>query len=433
MKILIASYGSRGDVQPYIALGKGLQKAGHQVMIATSNRFQAFIEEHGLNYGYMNDDLLSLIDTDQGKDLLEKTDNLFKVIWRTLSTLKQFGPMQQSLFDESWQAAKQFKPDVIVFHPKSYGCLHFAEKLSVPVALGLLVPMIVPTAEYPNIGFPKLKLGKRYNLMTYHLVNRLMKLSMGKSVKAWRAANDLPALRRFEILHTAEGKKIPVLHGISRHIVPEPADWPETSTMTGFWFLDRKDDWTPSPELEAFLQAGAPPVYVGFGSMAGRDPERLTTIVIEALQQAGVRGIIATGWGGMQSMTLPKTLFQIDQAPHDWLFPKMSAVVHHGGAGTTAAVLRAGKPSVIVPFFGDQPFWGAHVYAQGLGSLPIPQKKLTSEQLAASIQRVISSPDILKKSAEIGELIRQEDGVGTAVTIIEKLREPQEVLHSLIE
>ena len=152
--------------------------------------------------------------------------------------------------------------------------------------------------------------------------------------------------------------------------------------------------------------------------MAGRDPERLTRIVIGALQQAKVRGILATGWGGLSADDLPETIFKLEQAPHDWLFPQMAAVVHHGGAGTTAAGLRAGCPTVICPFFGDQPFWGQRVRELGVGSEPIPQKKLTIEKLAAAIQTVTTVPTIQQKAERIGKKLRQEEGVARAVALI---------------
>jgi sterol 3beta-glucosyltransferase len=191
--------------------------------------------------------------------------------------------------------------------------------------------------------------------------------------------------------------------------------------VTGYWFLNQTDGWQPTPELEAFLKAGPPPVYVGFGSMAGRNPRRLANIVINALRVSGMRGIIATGWGGLQTERLPPTLQQIDQAPHAWLFPRMAAVVHHGGAGTTAAALQAGRPSVIVPFFGDQPFWGQRVHMLGGGSRPIAQKKLTVEKLAAAIKNMVSDPLVQKKAENLGEKIRHENGIRNAVEIIEKI------------
>ncbi len=174
--------------------------------------------------------------------------------------------------------------------------------------------------------------------------------------------------------------------------------------------------------MQNFLDAGPPPVYVGFGSMAGRNPQRLTRIIIEALQLAKVRGIIVTGWGELApGEVLPDSVFKIKSVPHDWLFPHVSAVVHHGGAGITAAGLRSGKPSVIVPFFGDQPFWGRHVHLLGASTKPILRKKLTADKLANAINEAISNPDIQRKAENIGNKICKEDGIKNAITIIEKV------------
>jgi sterol 3beta-glucosyltransferase len=172
--------------------------------------------------------------------------------------------------------------------------------------------------------------------------------------------------------------------------------------------------------LERFLAAGEPPVYVGFGSMAGRNPERTTRIVIAALQQAGLRGVLATGWGGLATNEVPATLHLLDQAPHDWLFPRMAAVAHHGGAGTTAAGLRAGCPTIICPFFGDQPFWGRRVHELGAGSRPVPQKQLTSDKLAAALRDAVGNASIRRQALALRDRIRSEDGIAKAVAIIEK-------------
>lgn len=214
-----------------------------------------------------------------------------------------------------------------------------------------------------------------------------------------------------------------MLHYYSLHVVPRPHDWPRNAHVTGYWFLDRLDEWKPSAELQAFLDEGEAPVYVGFGSMAGRNPQRVANIVIEALQQAKVRGIIATGWGGLEVNDVPDTILHIDQAPHEWLFPRMSAVVHHGGAGTTAAGLRAGRPTVVCPFMGDQPFWGNRVHVLGVGPKPIPQKKLTVKKLANALRAVTSNVAMRKRAESLGDQIRHEDGISNAIAIIETSRE----------
>jgi len=421
MNVLILTYGTRGDVQPYIALGQGIKRSGHCVSLSTSERFRNTVEDAGLQYEFMNDGMLALLEAPEGQDMLENTNNIFDVVRRTLGLIKKVSPIQRALVEESWAAAQRSRPDIIVFHPKAFIAPSIAEKLGVPVAMALVVPGLVPTGEYPNMILPRIKLGGWYNKLSYRFVNQLIGLSVAKHVRAWRSENDLPKTKGFNLLYAADGVPIPALHGCSELIFPRPDDWPPTATMCGYWHADGYQSYSPSLELEAFLATGPPPVYVGFGSMKGRNPERLASIIIEALQKAGVRGILATGWGGLEAESLPETIFKTDQVPHAWLFPRVSAVVHHGGAGTTAAALHAGKPSVVVPFFGDQPFWGYHVRRLSAGSAPIPLKKLTVEKLKAAIQEITTSKAIIDQAEVLGVKLREENGVENAVSMIESL------------
>jgi len=281
--------------------------------------------------------------------------------------------------------------------------------------------MLVPTSDRPFPVLPPLKLGGWYNRLSYKIINSLTGMFLGKHISNFRYDIGLSPLKKFNLLKTWDGRDIPVLHILSEAVLPRPSDWPESAYITGYCFLDRDNGWRAPPDLQNFLDAGPPPVYVGFGSMAGRNPQELARTIIDALQLVEVRGIIATGWGGLASETLPESIFKIKSVPHDWLFPQVSAVVHHGGAGTTAAGLRYGKPSVIIPFFGDQPFWGRHVHELGASTRPIPRKKLTAEKLARAIKSAISNSELQRNAEEIGNKIRQEDGIGNTVSVIEKL------------
>jgi sterol 3beta-glucosyltransferase len=201
-------------------------------------------------------------------------------------------------------------------------------------------------------------------------------------------------------------------------VVPVPSDWDTNSIVTGYWFLDAPSAWQPTPELTAFMEHGPAPIYVGFGSMAFNDAARQTAIVLEALRLIDQRAVIATGWGGLKSVDVPPAVFVIDAVPHDWLFPQVSAVVHHGGAGTTGAGLRAGKPTAICPFVGDQSFWGWRVAALGAGPQPISQWRLTAARLAEAIRSAVNDEHIRQRAASLGTTIRSEDGVGRALAHI---------------
>jgi UDP:flavonoid glycosyltransferase YjiC (YdhE family) len=214
---------------------------------------------------------------------------------------------------------------------------------------------------------------------------------------------------------------MPVLYGFSPSVIPPAADWDANTHVTGYWFLDPADDWTPPPALLTFLQAGPPPVYVGFGSMSNRDPQATAHLVVQALARTKQRGILLSGWNGLRTTDAPDSVYVLDSAPFSWLFPRVAAVVHHGGAGTTASGLRAGVPSVITPFFGDPPFWGRRVAQLGVGPEPVPFNKLTVERLARAIQTAVSDDTMRWRAADLGAKIRAEDGVARAVAVVQQL------------
>ncbi|MCF1503698.1 glycosyltransferase [Afifella sp. H1R] len=419
MKVLILTYGSRGDVEPYVALGLGLEAHGHDVVLATSWRFQGFVEAHGLRFGPLSDALLAILDTDQGKMLLEKGGGLFQVVKSSLEMWRQLKPLQQALMQECWEVARAFGPEIIVYHSKAAAAPSIADKLGCACVLATPVPMHVPTRAFRFAILPRVPLGGWFNTASYGLINAVVKRVFGPLLQDFRGSIDLPAIQSYDPLKRGDGSDIPVLHGFSEVVLPRPEDWPESAHVTGYWFLPEDGDWAPPEALAAFLAGGPPPVYVGFGSMSVRQPETLTRLSVEALAAAGVRGILASGWGGLRADDLPENVLLIKEAPHHWLFPRMAAIVHHGGAGTTAAALRAGKPSLVVPFFGDQPFWGARVHAIGAGPKPIPRGKLSAGRLAAAMREMTRSQEMQARAAEVGALISKEDGVAVARGLIE--------------
>ena len=228
-----------------------------------------------------------------------------------------------------------------------------------------------------------------------------------------------PLTRRVYWSLDSPGSPTPLIYGYSPVVLPRPLDWSGNQHISGYWFLDTAKDYQPEKTVLDFLANGPPPVYIGFGSMVDHKREKVTQIVIHALRETNQRGILLGGWSRLVSGDLPDFIFRIDAVPHDWLFPKMAAVVHHGGAGTTAAGLRAGVPSVIVPTFGDQFFWGWRVHELGAGPKPIPRNKMTVANLTRAIQQAIDNDDIKNKASLIGQQIRAENGVEMAVSMIE--------------
>jgi sterol 3beta-glucosyltransferase len=417
--VLLLTLGSRGDIEPFLALGIGLRAAGHEATLCASRHFGAWIEAHGVRHAPMDDGFLELLHSPTGREGLERSGSFFGMLSTALRLARQVGPMQVRIQQDCWAAAQACRPDLIVHHLKIMGAPDIAHALGVPAVLVPLVPMVQPTAARPCPVLPTWPdrwAGAAARRAGYHLVNTLASRFGTGPVKRWRREQGLPVRpRAMDLRHDAAGRPVPLLHAHSECLLPRPPDWPPQAVATGFWRLPPARDWQPPPALQAFLDAGPPPVYVGFGSMAGRNPTRLAATVIDALTQAGLRGVLARGWGGLEAGTAPSHIHLIEEAPHDRLLPLMAAVVHHGGAGTTAAALRAGRPSVICPFFGDQPFWGRVVHEAGLGPAPLPQRHLSAARLAAAMREAVHS-DAMRHAAEaMGRRLSAEDGVGRAV------------------
>lgn len=407
MRICILTLGSRGDVQPYVALGVGLQRAGYNVTVVTAEQFGPFVTDHGLDFAPMDPRFLDITNTKAGQSTFEGGNR------RELMRLAM--PALRQILDDSWSGAQG--ADAIIYHQKVLAGYHIAEKLGVPTFVAMPIP-VQPTRDFTN-PIAGRALPGLFNRASFS-VNSLGKAPFMGMVNEWRRNTlGLPPRPRFASEERLpDGTPIPVLHAYSPAVVPPPGDWPTHVITTGYWFLDSAEDWEPPAELADFLEAGPPPVYVGFGSMVTTQAEAKSRMVVEALGLSGRRGIIASGWAGLGAAGLPGTVIRIDQAPHEWLFPRMAAVVHHGGAGTTAAGLRAGRPTVVVPFFGDQSFWGGRVFELGAGPEPIPQKRLTAELLAEAITLATTDGGMARRADALGAALRAEDGVGAAVAFI---------------
>jgi sterol 3beta-glucosyltransferase len=310
--------------------------------------------------------------------------------------------------------------DAIVYHPGAAIGYFIAQHMKIPGILAVPFPM-TPTREYPALIFYNgPRLGGAYNYLTHKIFEQIMWSAASSPVKQFWQAQFGRAPANFSNPFLRQNtRRAPTVISGSNFVFPRPADWPEHVYNTGYWFLDEEAGWSPSPELVDFLGSGKPPVYVGFGSVG--DPKTAaatTTLVVEALRLCGQRGILATGWSGMTQLSHdPKELFFLESAPHTWLFPRMAAVVHHGGAGTTAAGLRAGVPAVVIPYSNDQPAWARRVYELGVAAKPLPRKRLTAERLAEAIQFALG-PEQKAAAAALGEKIRSENGAAVSAKII---------------
>ncbi len=418
MRIVIPTTGSVGDLQPYVALGLGLQAFGHEVRLATHADYEPAVRARGLDFYAIEEDARAFHAQEAGRRMFTAGTNPF-VFLREFVRLRQ--PRMRSLMARCLEACRG--ADAVVGASTALLISNsVAEKLKIPFISASLQPT-TPTRFLVNSLFPPLPdwfpLSGVYNFASHLLVGEILWQLLGPAIN--RARAEVLGLPPFPFLGPLKVmKEIPVLHGYSSAVVPRPRDWRAENHLTGFWFLKRPRDWRPPAELVDFLEAGPPPVYVGFGSMPNRHPHEVAALVTDALRRAGQRGILAAGWGGLAGSPKSDQVLLVESVPHDWLFPRVRAVVHHGGAGTTAAGLRAGVPSVLVPYMADQPFWGGRVLALGVGPRPIPRKELTAPRLAEAIRAAVQNQALRRRAAELGQRLRAENGVAHAVGVIHR-------------
>ena len=404
MHITILALGSRGDVQPYAALGNGLKSAGHQVRFITFESFASLVAENNLDFHPIQGNAQALV-ANGGANVL--------------GLMRSFGSLAEG-YARDLSAPQLGETDLIINQlPAGLYGFDLAEKYGVLMAQAAVIPL-ARTEVFPLMGFPKLPL-PGYNKATYYLGEQMAWQMFRPVINRWRKQTlNLPPLGVTGYFGQLGTHQVPIVNGFSQHVVPRPADWSEHIHITGYWFPEDKN-WEPPNDLLAFIEAGSPPVFIGFGSMPLKDPRRTTNIIFEALKHSGQRGILHIGWGGLGNQSLPDTIFKINYAPYDWLFPRMAMVIHHGGSGTTAFGLRSGVPSCVVSFVFDQHYWGERIAQLGVGPKPIRYKELTPERLREAIRFGVGNSQIREKAVELGQKIQTENGIENALNIFEKM------------
>ncbi|CAK9436451.1 uncharacterized protein LODBEIA_P10090 [Lodderomyces beijingensis] len=410
-KITLLTIGSRGDVQPYIALGVGLQKEGHTVTIATHSEFQEWIEKHGLRFKEIAGDPGELMSFMVGHSTM------------SVSFLKdaqaKFKNWIKKLLTTSWEACQG--TEILIESPSAMAGIHIAEALVIPYFRAFTMPW-TRTRAYPQAFFvPEQKKGGSYNYLTHVIFENIFWKGIQGLVNRWRLAElDLPKTNLFRMQQT----KVPFLYNVSPCVMPPANDFPSWVKVTGYWFLDEGGkEYSPPKELLDFMaQAVADDkkiVYIGFGSIVVNDAASLTKAIVEAVLEADVRCILNKGWSDRENkdknkieVDLPPEVYNSGSVPHDWLFPRVDAAVHHGGSGTTGATLKAGTPSIIKPFFGDQFFYAQRIEDMGVG---ISLRKLTKKSLAGALNTVTEDLNIVNKAKKVSHQINQEKGVLTAI------------------
>ena len=414
MRIVIIAPGSRGDVQPYIALGKGLQNAGHHIRLVSHSNFETLVTSYGLEFWSFGNDVKDAVETKEMRELTER-GNFFLL----MAKMAKEAQREALRFAEGGLLAAQSMDIVLSGIGGLFIGTAIAEKLDMPLVQAYVFPF-TPTEEFSSVLTPKLP--TLLNRFSHQLARQLM----------WQGFRSADTIARKKVLNipvapllgpyaSKSTRHMPILYGFSPSVIPPPSDWNDNTHITGYWFLEETDDWQPPAALLDFLQSGPPPLYIGFGSMSNRNPEQTADLIIQALALTNQRAVLLSGWSGLHKNNVPGSIFMIDSIPHSWLFPRMSAVIHHGGASTTAAGLKAGVPSVVIPFFGDQPFWGQRIADLGVGTKPIPRKKLTAERLADAIREVITNQEIRHRAEKLGKKIQGENGIKSAVSIFNNL------------
>ena len=417
-QITILTVGSRGDVQPFLAIALGLIQKGHQVTLASNANFADVAAEWEIPFAPIAGDFKQLLSSPDGIELLEGNQSINLIDddlrWQQLS--------------DGWKACQG--TELLILSPLALWGYHVAEALNVPTILATSVPAVATRAfaflqfgdRTPNDAVGSIK--GWLNFWSYRLIELLSWRSSHQITQKFRQeVLKLPKLpwlgARYQADRPAYLSPIPVINLYSPEVIPPPSDWTEQVHQASYCFLEQEADFAPPPELEAFLAEGPKPFYVGFGSMFSRDPEALAKTVIAAFQATGQRAVFCSGWGDIGPADMPDSIYVIREVPHTWLLPQMAGAIHHGGAGTTAATLRAGIPSIVVPFFADQPMWGQCLENLGVSPGTLPRKALTEAQLTEGIRAIVQDPSLAQKAQQLGDKIQSENGVEQVVKVVE--------------
>jgi sterol 3beta-glucosyltransferase len=414
VRVVMLAIGTWGDVRPYAVLGQALQDEGYDVLLLAAKEFRSWIEARNIPFCELTVNLQEMMDSFMNSDT-----NIDRDLLASARLFRE--KISPGMVQLGKDVADVVRPgDALLCIEVAYHLVHgIVEKYDLRLLLASLFPTI-PSAEYLLFNLPAvpdwMPARGTYNRVSGQLVRRITWSLLGERGNQIRT-DYLNLPKRPWRHHRAALEEVPQLLLVSPHVVPKPDDWPTHVRVTGYLF-DDDPTWEPSQDLLDFLAAGEPPVYIGFGSMLDKDSTTTTTHLLESLEQAGQRAVILSGWAGLGSDALPENVFSLKYAPHSWLFPRMVAVVHHGGAGTTAAGLRAGVPSIVVPNMGDQLFWGRRVYELGVGTQPIPKGSLTVERLVEAIHKATSDAAMQARCIELGKKIAAENGVDNAVKVI---------------
>ncbi len=410
-RIFIGASGSRGDIEPMIAVSKALSKAGYDVLLGAPPDFADWIASHGVAHHPIGEPARQYVD--EFAEVIEANKFL-----RNLANSK-FERVFRSQYEDLARGAEG--ADLLIFSTMLPGMTCIAEARGIP-AMGAFFAPTLPTADFAVPMQSRFSYGGFLNRLSHEGAY----FTLYTVFRPWwnTMRRDMLGLKpsgRFHNFRSVNGKPAPLLFAFSEALIPRPRDWPDYALITGNWLLDDGEDWTPPPDLAAFLEAGPPPLYIGFGSMPLGRARAKARVLTEALRLGGQRAVIARGWGGWDDgafSSLGAQVHAIDAAPHRKLFPLMAGVVHHGGAGTTAACLRAGRQALVTPLMLDQFFFANLVTRNGAGPAPLPVAKWRADTLARRLRDLAETPAYASRAQEIAARMAKEDGTARALDAI---------------
>jgi UDP:flavonoid glycosyltransferase YjiC (YdhE family) len=416
VRIVITTAGSRGDVAPYTGLARRLNDAGHTAVIATHEPFRAMVEAHGIEFAGLAADPRELLGGEDGRRW-QAASGIASAV-RMVGLMK---PYAREMAEKSLVATEG--ADLILCSTLTAANYHVGQARKIPT-MGVFLQPLEPTAEFSSVLTGGVRsYGGWGNRASGAVSEALLGAPFMGEINRVRDELSLPSISYRALHRELAASHWPVQYGFSRHVVPRPADWRPGLDVVGYWWSEPDPTWTPPPELEDFLAAGDPPVLTGFGSMAAGtgDANRLADLAVTALRSVGARGILQAGWSGFAADDGRDDILSIGEAPHDWLLPRVAAVVHHGGAGTSAAAVHHGVPAVPVPVLADQPFWADRIRRQGAAAEPIPFRHLTTDRLAFALRQVLHVPSYRANARALAARVDEEDGAGAVVAAVENL------------
>ncbi|MFF4920169.1 glycosyltransferase [Kitasatospora sp. NPDC001261] len=410
MRILIATAGSRGDVAPFTGLGVRLRAAGHQVAVATHDTFAESVRAAGLEFRPLPVDPRAELASAEGRRLLRAGSGPGTVL-----QLLRLGRRFMPALGDGIADATALGTDLLLTTSTTSALGQVAAEAAGIPSIGLYLQPLAPTREFAPAVTGTRSLGRSGNLLAGHAVQAATDQLFVPAVRGLRRRLGLPPLGI-----ARARRNHPVLHGFSPLVVPRPADWRPRLEVAGYWWPADRPDRQPPARLLDFLAAGPPPVFVGFGSLVVPDAERLTATVLAAARAARVRLLLQSGWSGLAAEDSDSVL-TVGDTPHDWLFPRTAAVVHHAGAGTTAATLRSGTPAVPVPAQLDAPFWSARLARLGVSPGPVPLRGLTPARLATSLRLTLDDPRYRTRARAVATALAAEDGAAKVLAAVERV------------